>query len=66
MNLLLGDFRAPVLTLTHHHQQSPDQVDPAVEVSGVLAEQTHQDGGQNEKQHVAYLKRERDMIKTDK
>ncbi len=38
-------------------------MDATVEVCGVLTKQTHEDRGQDEEQHVAYLKRDTSRIR---
>lgn len=50
------------MKFTNNHQQSPYEIDATVEMCGVLTKQTHEDWRQDEKQHVAYLKRHRNMF----
>lgn len=49
------------MKFTNNHQQSPYEIDATVEMCGVLTKQTHEDWRQDEKQHVADLKRDRNM-----
>lgn len=50
------------MKFTNNYQQSPYEIDATVEMCGVLTKQTHEDRRQDEKQHVAYLKRDRNMF----
>lgn len=49
------------MKFTNNHQQSPYEIDATVEMCGVLTKQTHEDWRQDEKQHVADLKRDRNI-----
>lgn len=50
------------MKFTNNHQQSPYEIDATVEMCGVLTKQTHENWRQDEKQHVADLKRDRNMF----